>query len=275
MIAAMPDEPRPAWFRRFFPRSPIESEQFQLVGIGFQEPMRAGLVDRPRGTDDWLIMVFHQDTVIGIEGRPVETTGPVLVVWQPLAPHLYGRSDRSWSHSWMHLAGPAIARLVRLAGVPIDRPLAGIDPAEVERCVLGLAQEVASPAPDPVVAESLLRILLHRVARQVRGAAGAIAPGLQEARRRIEERFAEPLALADLARRAGLSRNHFCTAFRSAFGQSPYDFALGLRLEQARMLLRDRNLSIAEVAAQVGYDDPASFARLVRRRLGKGPRALR
>lgn len=265
----------PTWFKRFFPRSPIESEQFQVVGIGYQEPMKAGLCDRPRGTDDWLIMVFHQDVRIGVEGRLVDAPGPVLAVWQPLAPHHYGREDRAWTHSWMHLAGPAVQRLVRLAGVPVDRPLPGVDPIEVERCVLGLAQEIASPAPDPVVAESLLRILLHRVARTVRGGAGAIPPGLMEARRWIEERFAEPLRLADLARRAGLSRNHFCTAFRAAFGQSPYDFVLGVRLEQARMLLRDRNRTIAEVAAEVGYDDAASFARLVRRRLGKGPRALR
>lgn len=274
-MAPMPDEPRQAWFKRFFPRSPIESEQLQVVGIGYQEPMRPGLCDRPRGTDDWLLMVFHQDVSIGVEGRLVPCAGPVMAVWQPLAPHHYGRGDCAWTHSWMHLAGPAVGRLVRLAGVPIDRPLPGVDPAEVERCVLGLAQEIASPAPDPAVAECLLRILLHRVARTVRGSAGAIPPGLLDARRRIEERFAEPLALTDLARRAGLSRNHFCTAFRAAFGQSPYDFALSLRLEQARMLLRDRNLSIADVAAQVGYDDPASFARLVRRRLGKGPRALR
>jgi AraC-like DNA-binding protein len=265
----------PALLRVFFACPPFASEHIEVVGLGCREWMAPGMVDRPRGTDDWLIMVFHQGVEIGVEGDLEAVAGPALVVWQPLAPHHYGRRDQAWCHSWMHVAGPTVERLVRLAGLPIDRPMIGVEPAEVERCVLALHEEIASGRPDPVIAECLLRVLLHQIARRVLGGAMAIAPGLLAARRHLEDHFAEPLRLADLARRAELSRNHFCTAFRQAFNLSPYDFALRLRLEHARVLLRDRNRSIGEVAAAVGYDDPASFARLVRRRFGHGPGALR
>lgn len=265
----------PAPFKRFMPRPPFASAEFDIVGLGYRESMRSCLVDRPRGTDDWLLMVFDQPVTIGQPSGVAETAGPVLMVWQPLAPHLYGRTDRVWNHSWMHITGTAVTRLVGLAGIPIDRPIPEVALADVEACVLALNAEIASDRPDPVIGECCLRILLHQVARAARGGAHAIPPGLIAARQRIEERFAEPVQLPSLARLAGLSVNHFCTAFRQAFGLTPYDFALRLRLERARMLLRDRNRSIADIAAEVGYDDPASFARLVRRRLGSGPRALR
>lgn len=265
----------PPELRLFYPRPPIGSEQIEVVGLGCREWMGAGMIDRQRGTDDWLLMAFHQAVDIGVEGCAESVAGPVLVVWQPLAPHLYGRSDQAWCHSWMHVSGPAVERLVRLSGLPIDRPIVGVDLAEVEHCVRGLHAEISTGRPDPVVAECLLRILLHQTARRTIGGAVAIAPGLMAARRRMEERYAAPLRLGDLAGLAGLSHNHFCTAFRHAFGLSPYDFILRLRLEHARVLLRDRNRSVAEVASAVGYEDPASFARLVRRRFGCGPSALR
>jgi len=265
--------PAPA-LRLFCPRPPVGSDQIDVVGLGSREWMAPGLVDRPRGTDDWLLMAFPTPVIIG-EGNEV-VVAPALVLWQPLAPHRYGDPNAPWCHSWMHLTGAAVERLVRLAGLPVDAPVTGIDVDVVDRCIGDLHREIDGERPDPVIAECLLRILLHQTARRIRGgAAAAPAPGLIAARRRLEERFAAPFHLADVARLAGLSPNHFCTAFHRAFGLSPHDFVLRVRLEHARVLLRDRNRSVAEVAAAVGYADPASFARLVRRRFGHGPSALR
>jgi AraC-like DNA-binding protein len=275
MLINSPPNCPPPGLKLFYARPPLGSEQIEVNGLGCREWMSAGHVDRPRGTDDWLLMAFHQPVDIGIEQRRERTAGPALLLWQPLAPHFYGRTDQPWCHSWMHLAGPVVEQLIRITGLPVDRPINGVELGEVERCVVGLHEENATSRPDAVVAESLLRILLHQTARRALGGTAAIPPGLMAARQRLEERFAAPVRLAELARLAGLSVNHFCTAFHQAFSLSPYDFVLRQRIEHARVLLRDRNRSIADVAAEVGYDDPASFARLVRRRLGCGPSALR
>jgi iron complex transport system substrate-binding protein len=102
-----------------------------------------------------------------------------------------------------------------------------------------------------------------------------VPPALLAVRRHLEAHLAEPAALADLARRAEMSPNHFCTAFRRHFGVAPIDFLIRLRLDQARVLLRNRNMSVQEVAAAVGYPDAHYFAKLCRRRLGCPPSALR
>lgn len=245
------------------------------MGLGCREWMTPGLVDRPRGTDDWMVLILPDGGQIGVEGVLVTVATPTLIVWQPSAPHLYGDPTANWCHSWMHVAGQAVGRLVRLAGLPVDTLIGPADAKEVDRCILGLHQEISSDRPDPVIAECLLRILLQQIARRRLKAATILPAGLLAARRKLEEHFAEPISLASLALLAGLSPNHFCTIFRRAFGISPYDFALSLRLEHARVLLRDRSRSVAQVATAVGYDNPASFARLMRRRIGRSPRSLR
>jgi AraC-like DNA-binding protein len=50
---------------------------------------------------------------------------------------------------------------------------------------------------------------------------------------------------------------------------------LGTRLNEAKALLADSGLTIAAIARQVGYGDPAYFSRLFSARVGLSPRAFR
>ncbi|HTQ41370.1 MAG TPA: AraC family transcriptional regulator, partial [Polyangiaceae bacterium] len=84
----------------------------------------------------------------------------------------------------------------------------------------------------------------------------------------MRDRLAEDISLGDLAQLVGLSRFHFCTAFRLATGQTPHEWLVMLRIGRARELLADPSLRITEIAFAVGYETPsafsASFRRLVR-----------
>jgi len=54
-------------------------------------------------------------------------------------------------------------------------------------------------------------------------------------------------------------------------GTTPQRFAERLRLDHARHLLERTNLSVSEVAAEVGFDDPFYFSRRFKRAFGKAP----
>ncbi len=68
---------------------------------------------------------------------------------------------------------------------------------------------------------------------------------------------------------------HLSRLFRRKFGLTPVDYRNSIRLEHARALLRNPRLTIAEVAYRSGFDDPAYFSRLFKRRHGASPQALR
>jgi AraC family transcriptional regulator len=114
---------------------------------------------------------------------------------------------------------------------------------------------------------------LSVAARRV-GAPPAVR-GIECAQEMLRSRFAERLTISELARSAGLSDFHFCRAFRVATGVSAHQFQLALRVEKAQGLLRRTPLTIAEIAAQVGYEDASHLSRLFRRATGVSPSRYR
>ena len=79
------------------------------------------------------------------------------------------------------------------------------------------------------------------------------------------------VSLAALASDAGLSRFHFCRAFKESTGLSPHAWLRQHRLEQAMNLLRDTDESIVSVAAALGYASQTAFAAAFRKLTGETP----
>lgn len=99
--------------------------------------------------------------------------------------------------------------------------------------------------------------------------------GLNEVLAAMETHSSEPLALAELARMAGRSPRQLERLFRDRLGTSPGAHYVRIRLELARRLLAESDLSITEVAIASGFLAPAHFSRAFRRLYGSAPGAWR
>jgi AraC family transcriptional regulator len=91
----------------------------------------------------------------------------------------------------------------------------------------------------------------------------------------MAERLDHDIGLDELAALAGLSRFHFCTAFRLATGQTPHNWLTAMRIQQARRLLAEPDLPIIHVALAVGYQTASAFAAIFRNATGVTPSAYR
>lgn len=78
-----------------------------------------------------------------------------------------------------------------------------------------------------------------------------------------------------MVRRSGLSPRTFARRFRAATGYAPIDYVQALRIEEAKQALERDLRPVEEIAAAVGYSDPASFRRLFKKRVGLTPAAYR
>ncbi len=83
------------------------------------------------------------------------------------------------------------------------------------------------------------------------------------------------VSLAALASDAGLSRFHFCRAFKGSTGLSPYAWLRQHQLEQAMNMLRDTDDSIVSIAAALGYSSQTAFAAAFRKLTGETPTGWR
>ena len=95
------------------------------------------------------------------------------------------------------------------------------------------------------------------------------------AREIIEKEFASPPSLDALARRIGINQNKLNHGFRQLFSRTVGDYANECRMRRAEELLRLGELSIAQVAYQVGYDFPGNFTTAFKRFYGVLPRSAR
>lgn len=91
----------------------------------------------------------------------------------------------------------------------------------------------------------------------------------------LEQRYQEPWTLEQLARSAHLSRTSLLRIFRQATGRSPIDYLIGLRIEAAKRLLRQSELSMTEIALETGFGDSNYFARQFRLVTGRTPTIFR
>jgi len=121
----------------------------------------------------------------------------------------------------------------------------------------------------------LQAILLHLLDEALRPAPSAIDLALDEIVRSIQRDPGQRWSVDELARQAHLSRAQFARRFRAATGLAPARFMIQARLDRARQLIQETDMTLGQVALALGYDDVAFFSRQYRRYAGRPPSALR
>ncbi len=91
----------------------------------------------------------------------------------------------------------------------------------------------------------------------------------------IEANLTNNPSIADLARECNLSSSHFTQAFRQTMHMAPHQWLLRRRIENARDLLRETDLTIADVAVSCGFCDQSHLSRVFTRLQGRSPRDWR
>ncbi len=91
----------------------------------------------------------------------------------------------------------------------------------------------------------------------------------------LRESPGDPMEVANLARRAGYSPDHFTRVFKLAIGQTPQEYAIAQRVRRARVLLDETALSVGGVAHALGYQSVPLFCRQFKSRVGSSPGAYR
>jgi AraC-like DNA-binding protein len=89
----------------------------------------------------------------------------------------------------------------------------------------------------------------------------------------VRSHLSELLTVADMADLVRLSPSAFAHLFRDVTGRSPYQFVKEMRLDRARELLVDGDLTVARISKEVGYASVSHFISEFRGRFGVTPRA--
>jgi len=197
-----------------------------------------------------------------------ETEGPALVFNPPGVIH----RDRFLGAGGHFLAVSFAAETWRdLAG---QAPTAGdalrLNGPSARACALRLTRAILAGDAEPVALESLGLELAAQVQAPERQA-GRRPDWLAAAETYLADCFAQPIAVADVARAAGVHPVHLARGYRRWFGAAPGARLRARRLERAADLLMLSKAPIGEVALGAGFCDQSHLNRQFRQAYGVTP----
>ena len=189
--------------------------------------------------------------------------------------HEHGRGDTCLS---FHLS-PALVDA--LGGDRAAAWRAGGLPPEPELGMLAALALAAAEGGSDISLEEAGLLLVDRFLARDGTVRPAWAPRVVDRRRAVEialwveAHSQEPVQLATLARRAGLSPFHFLRVFTRVLGVTPHQYLVAARLRRAAHLLADPARPVTDVAFDVGFGDLSHFVRTFRRAAGVSPGRFR
>lgn len=142
-----------------------------------------------------------------------------------------------------------------------------------------LHEELLRRKASPLFVQGLAQTIAIHLARNYTELAGESRSGspslpgykLKQITDWMAGHLAEEFNLDRLAAQSGLSKFYFNRLFKSAVGVSPSHYHINLRMDAARLLLRETKQSVVEIALDIGYANPSHFAQLFRRETGLSP----
>lgn len=273
------------------------------------QPHVAGGMPAPRGWleaerviyDHELVLFDGESFGLHVAGAELSLAAPAFVIVPPGLRHVSWNAGlqaghRRWVHFDWSYAGPRQPGLftflpghVRAAdfrpapewvprGIiqgPVRNPVSACN-LHTRLCGLLAGGREDRLRAGPVLHELLLALLLPGATSSPAVPPAALA---ERVRGLLAAEAAKPIRhmvrLADLLRGTGYSYEHACRVFRRHGGLSPHVYIMRLRIERAKMLLRDGRTSVRAAAAAAGFDNPAHFSRVFRRHTGGTPTAYR
>lgn len=294
----------PSWLMKICPVARPDDMLSHSGSYTFHGPAPRGWVEPQRVIYEHELVLFRDaHFVVDIEGQRIECPPNSFIIIPPGRWHVSWNADQRTGHRfWCHFdweqqegrdqcpsmtfypASPIGAYYHRAPAYVPDRTAHGTFAwpqrvFDLADCLV--ARQGGASRHDRLVSRALLLELLlelldeeshqptdnsatYSLALQVR----SILEGLGT------ERGQKPHIRQTLAK-TGYSYEYLLRVFRRAFGLTPHQFIKALRLERAKLLLRETDQPIGKIAARVGIHDPTYFAEIFREHVGLLPSEFR
>lgn len=145
-------------------------------------------------------------------------------------------------------------------------------------CAIRLTRLLDSPKDIPFLAPVIVREIYYRILTGDQGEAvrqiatsGSNMQRIAEVIKQINDNFAMPLRVNELAEQANMSLSSFHRHFKAITSMSPLQYQKHLRLLKARQLMLTESADATYTSYQVGYESPSQFSREYSRLFGAPP----
>lgn len=237
---------------------------------------------RPKGRKDYqLLYIAAGQGHFFINGQERVVTAGNIIVYLPGQPqeYVYFKDDKTDVY-WVHFTGSDVEKIIDYYNIRLSENIIYIGTSPDYQWLFGqIIQEMQLCRPRfEELISLLLRNIFILISRNLIGANRAdnsLENEVELAMHYFRENYSSEINVEDYALSRGMSASNFYRVFKQISGSTPLQFILKLRLSNAQNLLENSNLSIAEIASAVGYENPLYFSRLFNKHIGVSPSEYR
>ncbi len=227
-------------------------------------------------------VVIKGKGVFETEGKTYELHGGQVFLIRPHTETVY-RADKEdpWAYAWIGCTGHRMEHTVEQLGFTADCPVMDVPSAEsLFQCILDMMNLQQNSLSNEYYRTSALLKFFGMIMEmresdhpEIRSSSGDVYA--QVAMEYLNANYMNRLRVSDLAGIIGIERSYLTHIFCQAYGKSPQQYLMQIRMEKARELLVKSELRISEIALRVGYPDALAFSRTFKKEHGKSPSEFR
>lgn len=177
-----------------------------------------------------------------------------------------------WSYSWCAFDGMNAEAYLKRADLTSDKPIFeyGKD-SEINNCFRGMIQAANYEKSSDLRLQSLLYLFLATLIDE------AVLDLSNEKFKTnknmyvnkvidfIQINYSHEIRIFELARYIGLDRKYISKVFKDTVGVTIQDYLISFRINKSKEMMKDRQLSIGDIARSVGYENPLIFSKMFKK----------
>ena len=246
---------------------------------GYNSKHPAGFcMSRPNGIYCYLFLIIKSSAKLEIAGESFDVKSNTAVIIKPNVPYQYAAAEGEYKNDWLYFDCTE-ERFEEEYRELFHRPVFLQDAIQLAQYVKNIVWEksYASEKYRKQNVSSLMQVLINKMYQEalnakVQSEYSPYASKLQELRLTMQSRPEKNFTPTELAEKIKVSPSYFQFLYKSFFGVPFKTDLIQMRLEYARELIVETDLSLEQIAQLCGYNNEIHFYRQFKAKIGMTPR---
>lgn len=244
---------------------------FRSAALGITNPTANYSIERRKSGINLFEYILEGEGEIFLDGKWKRAGAGDFYIISAGLDQIYRSSEtKPWKKLWVNYAADYMPAFLRSYGFE-----SGIFHSDAVKVYF--EELISLPKSDALSADTYFRIAdrLHKIIRMAATLNSDASDDEYGLRRILSGYVHKKLNLDELAKELHMSKSNVIRIFKKKYGVTPYEYLIFLRLETAKILLRDTKLSIKEIADKLVFFDEHYFSSLFLKKIGMRPGVYR
>ncbi len=251
----------------------------ESIGVGFRHDEKF-IIDRPDGLESYLFLHFLSDVEICTE-KGIEIAKPGdCIIYSPRTPQKYYGKKCGLINDWFHAKSYLFSSILNEINLPVNVILNSLRSDFITPMMINISQEIFHKKlfyQDVVylltkqLMIELKRQLLETQSLKLTPRKIELLNKFRELRFTISQNICRNWTVSKMSEQINLSPSRFAVIYKEFFHISPIEDVLSIRLNRAKVLLKNYSLNTSDVCYQSGFKNLNYFCRIFKRKFGVSP----